>query len=182
MSAVSHPILVDPAARALAGAQLELSYAPELFPRLQDLAVTPVGEVVVCAAFAKDPHGQVVVELRLQAQLNMMCQTCLQTLTQNLQQQTVVAPVFNDAAAEKVNRDYDAVLLDENGELNLDTVIEDELILALPQVPKHVDGPCAERLNQALQTDADLVADDKPNPFAVLEKLQAEQTKTGKSK
>ena len=40
-------------------------------------------------------------------------------------------------AAEELPSYYDAIELDENGEVNLRELVEDELILAIPLIPRH---------------------------------------------
>ena len=60
--------------------------------------------------------------------------------------------------------------LDENGEVNLRELVEDELLLAIPLIPRHELEDC--------QSDSDSVWGelpeelDKPNPFDVLKKLK----------
>jgi uncharacterized protein len=80
------------------------------------------------------------------------------------------SPVKNDDAAENLPSYYDAIDLDENGEVNLLALVEDELILAIPLIPMHKPEDChapADSVWGELPEEL-----DKPNPFDVLKKLK----------
>ena len=56
-------------------------------------------------------------------------------------------------------------------EFNLLELVEDELLMSVPPVPKHEECPAPVKLQAA---DADFVDApvEKPNPFAVLQQLK----------
>jgi len=72
----------------------------------------------------------------------------------------------------------DAVTMQEEG-LDVIALIEDELILSLPMVPMHADPACNQALN-ALRQGMDPVEEVRPNPFAVLAALKAQDKKPEK--
>ena len=73
------------------------------------------------------------------------------------------------AAIEDEESEEDVLVLSRN--FNLVELVEDELLMALPVVPKHEVCPEPVKLQVA---DADFVdaPEEKPNPFAVLEQLK----------
>lgn len=74
----------------------------------------------------------------------------------------------SDLGAEDI---YDAVELDEFGDLSLYGIIEDELILALPMVPKHDISECSVKDDIQVFGEVKEDAPSEGNPFAGLGKL-----------
>ena len=169
MSAVSYPKTVDPVACAAAGRVFEITLPQSHLTRLQDLVVALQGEVCARLAFSKDQQGQVVLEMRLETQVEITCQRCQQPLTQLVKSETTLVPVYNDVAAKNVGSGYEAIIVDDQGELDILNIIEDELILCLPLLPRHKSGPCVEMLSVQIEPEVEAPVVAKPrNPFAVL--------------
>jgi len=57
-----------------------------------------------------------------------------------------VSPMVSDAQTKKLSHSFDPLLVDE-GQVVIAYMVEDEILLALPMVPKHPentqDGSCA---------------------------------------
>jgi uncharacterized protein len=77
-----------------------------------------------------------------------------------------------EAAAQDDDAEEDLLVLSR--EFNLAELIEDELVLDVPLIPRHEVCPTPVKLATA---DADFEASttDKPNPFAVLAQLQGKK-------
>jgi uncharacterized protein len=132
----------------------------------------PAGDVAWSAAGSQRPapggEPETWLHLKAEALVTLQCQRCLLALAT----QVVVDRHFRFARDED-----EAAALDEEIEedvlvmaprLNLQELLEDELILALPLVPRHEQ--CLEPLVAAAD---DAGADEvKPNPFAVLAALR----------
>lgn len=74
-------------------------------------------------------------------------------------------------AEDELPEAYEPAQVDENGEINLVELIEDEMILELPQVAMHDDANC--NVGSANISFGEIpVADERPNPFAVLKNLK----------
>ncbi len=109
--------------------------------------------------------------LRLQAEADvpLQCQRCLQPMTERLR----VDRRFRFVATEELAAEIDEETDDEDvlalpARLDLCALVEDELILALPIVPRHDDCP------QPLALPAEPVDEEPaPHPFAVLAALKA---------
>jgi uncharacterized protein len=120
-------------------------------------------------------EGEVVEEVWLhlaaQAVLPLTCQRCLGPVDMPVS----IGRSFRFAATEEL-----AAALDEESEedvlvlsreFNLLELIEDELLMALPAVPKHEVCPVPVKL-QAADVDFVDAFDEKPHPFAALEQLK----------
>jgi uncharacterized protein len=55
---------------------------------------------------------------------------------------------------------------------SLAALVEDELLLAMPMMPRHATGECETRTPPPRKNAVVEVKTDRPNPFAVLEKLR----------
>ncbi|WP_448564299.1 23S rRNA accumulation protein YceD [Thalassotalea ganghwensis] len=126
--------------------------------------------VHVNVKFDVDELGLVVISGKGSATVSLACQRCNEAFEQHLEIDFKFSPVRDAEAAENLPSYYDAIELDENGEVDLRELVEDELILAIPLIPRHELTDC--------QAPADSVwgelpeEHDKPNPFDVLKKLK----------
>jgi uncharacterized protein len=109
---------------------------------------------------------EVWLHLDASASLFMACQRCLQPLLVTLQVQRSLRFVAGEdaAAAEDAESDDDVLALTQS--LNLFELIEDELVLSLPWVPRH--EVCPSPLPQATP-ESEM---KEPHPFAVLAQLK----------
>jgi uncharacterized protein len=101
--------------------------------------------------------------------VRLTCQRCLQALDEPLQAERSFRFVADEAEAERQDEDAeeDVLALPPRGRLDLLPLVEDELILALPLVPRHATCP------QPLPLPADDL-DEAPaeHPFAALAALK----------
>ena len=108
--------------------------------------------------------GQHYLHLVVDANLNTHCQRCLEPmpLSLNLNFDYLIGDFGSqdsDVADIEDNDDYD--LQEANQAMNLLTLIEDEVIMAMPIAPVH----------EELCKQASTQSGEKPNPFAVLKGL-----------
>lgn len=109
--------------------------------------------------------------LRLQAQtaVTLQCQRCLQPLVQPLEVDRSFRFVRTEEEAERLDEQSEDDVLVLAARLDLLELLEDELILSLPLVPRH-EGDCPVPLPLPA---ADLPEEDPaPNPFAALAALR----------
>jgi uncharacterized protein len=88
------------------------------------------------ATFGHDAQGMVVIDLQVEAQLPLMCQRSLEPYFEPVQRHSVLAVIGSAAEQELVPEHYEPVLA-EQGRLALQDLVEDELLLALPAVPRN---------------------------------------------
>ncbi len=157
-------------------------------PRLQDLLhADPADSTAPTATW--QASGEVRIRrgappqawLRLQAQATapLECQRCLGSVHTPLEfdRQFQFAATEEAAAELDAQEDDDVLVLSRN--FDLIELIEDELLLALPPVPRH--EPCPQPLSMSAEADGfaeeSEAAAEKPHPFA---KLAAMKTGGGK--
>lgn len=108
------------------------------------------------------------LHLQARAVVPLQCQRCLQTFAQTLQVDRRYLFVAHEKQAEQLDEELEDDVLVMPARLDLAELLEDELILALPLVPRHADT-CPQPL--PLPRD-DLEEDAPSNPFAALAALR----------
>lgn len=107
--------------------------------------------------------------LRLDAEVQLTCQRCLGAVATPLSFERWFHFVDGEAQAAKLDVDSEDDVLASVRALDLHQLAEDELLLALPLVPRH--EVCPQPLPQsAVASPAEGV--DAPNPFAALAALK----------
>jgi uncharacterized protein len=109
------------------------------------------------------------LHLEASAVLPLVCQRCLDVAEVPVVVDRQFRFVADEAtAAEQDDASEEDVLAIEPG-FDVQALVEDELLMAVPMVPMHDTCP---RPVKTRVGDAEAPAQDKPNPFAVLESLQ----------
>ena len=121
---------------------------------------------------------EVRLHLVARCTLWLQCQRCLQPLAQPLQVDGLFRFVAGDEEAARLDDESEHEdVLPLPRALKLDDLIEDELILALPIIPRH--DTCPQPLvfvGDAIADDTPAAIEPAPHPFAALARL-----KTGES-
>lgn len=115
--------------------------------------------------------GQVWLCIKVKASLPMECQRCLTPVEVPLEVEREFRFVADEATAEALDDDCDEDLLALSRDFDLHGLIEDELLMALPVVPKHDECPTVVPLASS-DEDFEEANADKPNPFASLAGLR----------
>lgn len=115
--------------------------------------------------------SEIWLHLQADAKLPVTCQRCLLP---------VEIPLVVDRAFRFVADEETAALLDEEAEeevlaldpaFDLAALIEDELLMEMPLVPRHEVCPTEVKL-EVVDEDFEAALADKPKPFAALAKLK----------
>ena len=117
---------------------------------------------------AKPGQAQVWLHLSAKADLLLVCQRCLQPSVTHVEVTRSFMFVPGEDAAAALDEDSEDDVLALSPTFDLAGLLEDELLLALPLVPKHEQ--CPEPL-LAPGSDAD-GGIETPHPFAVLAGLK----------
>ncbi len=120
--------------------------------------------------------SQVWLHLKVRASFPMECQRCLTPVDIPLEVDRAFRFVADEATAEALDDESEEDLLALSREFDLRELIEDELLMALPVVPRHDECPTAVPLASS-DDDFEEASAAKPNPFAALAGLR----KDGKS-
>ncbi len=170
------PFRLDVAAFAKAAGQLDGRWPLAPFDRLTESAVgrpgaPEAGAVDWSARGESRPmrggESQVWLHLTATTSVPLECQRCLKPVDTALRIERSFLFVHGEDAAAQLDADSDDDVLALTRALDLRELIEDELLLAMPIVPRH--DLCPEPL-QAPTDDAPL--EEKPNPFAALAALK----------
>lgn len=149
------------------------------FTRLIGLLQNDEGEVAVRLSFGKGIGGGTQVTGTISAKGEMICQSCMALFVKSIECQLDVVIVNDESRAEKLPTEQD-VLVAEDKLVPLVDLIEDELILAIPMIPRHDQVDCPSRVFSLGEeaTQAVLEEDGTTHrPFADLAKSLDKQNK-----
>jgi uncharacterized protein len=164
-------------AQALIEGEVALSALPRLAASVADDATSPA--IWSAQGSYREPAGrdvEVRLHLRASMQVPLTCQRCLERLWQPLTVDRLLRFVPTEAQAEaldEVSEDEDVLVLPRK--LNLPELVEDELILALPIVPRHETCPTDLLAHQDPvpdEVESSAESADTPHPFAALAALR----------
>jgi uncharacterized protein len=139
--------------------------------RLTGQLASNQGAVTVDLRFILDEEGRRVISGTLDTTVKVACQRCLQDMDLELHSEISLFAVDDEEAFQELRDDQDGVILPEDGLLDVQSLVEDELLLSLPMIPMHEDPACNATLNALRDSEAE--AESRPNPFAVLAGLKA---------
>lgn len=119
-------------------------------------------------------HARVWLHLTAGARLPLTCQRCLGPADIDVEVMRDFRFVATDAQAEAEDEEAEEDVLALSRDFDLRALVEDELLMALPLVPRH--EACPTEVKLAVQ-DADFEAaqEARPKPFAALAGLKTSQ-------
>jgi len=117
-------------------------------------------------------EGELWLQLAARTRVWLTCQRCLQPFEQAVNVDTSVRFVRDEAQAETLDAELEEDVLALPRWLDARTLVEDELLLALPLVPRHDRCPSPLPLHDADQPAEPAPSSGRPNPFAVLQALK----------
>lgn len=130
------PDLIDPW-RAVAQARKHSGcIAIDALPRLRSLVAECREELSYSLSFGRDDAHRAVVRVRTRGLLRLQCQRCLQPMDWPVDETTVLALVQGLDEAAGLPDHYDPLMLEEPL-LRARTLIEDEVLLAIPAIARH---------------------------------------------
>ena len=164
------PDKIDPWRLAAESGRLKGVLTLAVLPRLAAVLDHPDGEVSVSLAAGVDPHGIRSITGSLRTEIELVCQRCLEPLRWPLNITVSLGLAHNEAAADRLPDEYEPLLVPD-GFIRVADLVEDELLLALPQIPRHVNA-------QECKTNAYRAPSSEPaphtesvQPFATLASL-----------
>ncbi len=163
--------------KAFAKAQMHLEGDTPI-AEFERLAEDCMGEVAghvswsAQGALAPDQSGKDAIWLHLEAKATvpLTCQRCLHPVPVELliEQDFRFVPDEDTALAEDDESEEDLLVLEDS--FDLMALIEDELLMSLPLVPMH--PACLSEQAPTSKEEEAILAEAKPNPFAVLASLK----------
>lgn len=130
------PDLIDPIAWVDKGLKWQGKVPLARLPRLAGMIVNPESEAEVELTFARE--GQVAaITGKVGASLEVVCQRCLEPLRIEVCSAVKLGVVGSIDEGNRLPEQYDPLLVEQR-RIQFGDIVEDELILAIPLVPRHV--------------------------------------------
>ncbi len=150
------------------------------FDRLADVLADNTGTVAVALTFGKAGRFATIVG-HVSALLAVKCQRCLDSMEWPIDNDIKLGIVSSVEQADNLPQGFEPLLLADGGKIQLKAMVEDELLLALPDIPKHQEAclPPLARTPDALSNGS---AVKQANPFSVLADLKNLETQNGSTK
>ena len=139
-------------------------------PRLMAAVVSAEPKVWVKATFERDAENYRTIVGECRSTVTMVCQRCLGEVDITLEGQFKAGLVFDDEQAKQLPRRLEPVEVSADEPLMFWDVIEDELLLSLPEFPSHDFGSC-ETVKHNLKQEVEEVV-ERENPFDILAQLK----------
>lgn len=139
--------------------------------RLAPLLVSAANEAAFTAAFKRDVENRVIIDLQVEADLPLICQASLDVYDEKVQRHSELAVIDEDEREDDVPDYYD-VVRSEHGRVAIATLVEDELLLSLPQIPRKPGLANVEFSTGELPAETEArQTEGKTNPFAALQDM-----------
>ncbi len=170
------PDFVDPWHLADVGKTVSGKIGLKDLPRLCTALVSSDGEAVFRLIFGRDEKRRIRIGGYVQAILVLECQRCLDDMQQQIDSRLNLVVIETSVEANVISEACEPVQLD-NKRIRLMDLVEDELLLSIPQVPRHEPSQCKRKLDAPFFSAGGLDRDDvteKANPFTVLARLKSD--------
>jgi uncharacterized protein len=153
---------------------LEGRWGPDRCPRVEEFAEIRT-DIALALDFTTQASGQVLIAGSLKVALGLVCQRCLQPFIWSLDAPLKLAVCRNDRDYPGIADGYEPLEVDEDGGIEMQRLIEDEIIVRIPDIPIHAevtecDPEMLQRSREFDEPAGNQVSDGRENPFAVLKK------------
>ncbi|VAX07555.1 hypothetical protein MNBD_GAMMA25-400 [hydrothermal vent metagenome] len=165
------PFKVDPFRFAHDAVELESSLPLSQMTRLSAMLYQPDGEIEVNLAFSVDVLGVSMLQGRIQASLELICQRCLEPVHFEVDSSLALGFARSAAGMEQISSSLEPVRA-EAGQVNLLDLLEDEIMLALPQIPRHKENECQASAIMDEPAELEAQPEERKNPFSILAGLK----------
>lgn len=168
------PELADPIRLCAGESEFSGTLALADFDRLCQNLASDAGEVSFTVKFGRDARGINAVRGTIDTTLNLLCERCTQPFDLPVHADWQLGAVSSLAEADQLPEEYEPLLVGE--ELTrLRDVLEDELLLALPLVPRHPESDNCQPVTGGSEEQEP----GRDSPFAVLKELRNRDKDSG---
>jgi uncharacterized protein len=166
------PERFDPWRFADLGKEISGALPLDALSRLSACLLKPAGNVDFRLVFGRDQERRAILGGWLKTVLSLQCQRCLEEVNLPVDIRLSVVFVQGLDEAEMLSENLDPWVV-EDDQVAFRDLLEDELLLALPQVAMHEPGSCrAPRSGVTGETPMESSRQERENPFAVLSELK----------
>ncbi len=176
------PKFIDPLLLVDKNACLKGKLPLSTLDRVRELLVNDEGEVSLTLHFGKEGK-QAVIEGHISAVLPVKCQRCLEAIEWPINSDIRLGIVSSFAQADKLPESFEPLLVTDDGKIALKNIVEDEILILLPDIPKHSEN-CAVDIPSSEQVKASESPVKPPanNPFSILATIKKPETINGSTK
>ncbi len=163
----SKPLDID----RLADGEADVDFAVPLaeLPRLRSQFASVEGLVSGRVHFTRE-SGFVVADLSMSGAATMVCQRCLEAMSEPVNNTVRMALITAEADVSRVPEHLEPVLA-AGGRVTIGELVEEELLLALPIVPLHAEASDCVAPEDAPAVKVEAPEPTTQKPFASLDKL-----------
>ncbi len=172
MQKVKLPLTTDPIKDAQRRIDLNGIYTRQNLERLAESVNQVLSDAQVTISFFVDPQKLPVFKGTAQIEIELICQRCGEAYVEQLKTEFLYSPIKSIAIIDELPEIYEPIEVNAFGEIDLLALVEDELILSLPLVPKHLSEHCEVSISEQIFGELPIEEAKKPNPFAVLANLK----------
>jgi uncharacterized protein len=130
------PKTLDPIKLAKQQSRLSGELPLSMCNRLQDIDDQANHVAQVDLQFGQDDSRLYFIKGELKATVNLQCQRCNAPMQYTIDTSFALSPVTSEERAKTLSERYDPVFMNDEV-IDIHAMIEDEILLALPMVPKH---------------------------------------------
>jgi uncharacterized protein len=168
MSEENIPQKIDPFRFADNGLRIQGVLFVKNMQRLCESLYDNSGKVEVSIEFRKDEQNISFLNGQISCVLKLQCQRCMEPYSFEITNKIQLAIVHTEEEAEVLPKGYDSIVANDDI-LVIQDMIEDELIISLPVVPRHPPKECK---GMPLFESEQVSQTEKENPFKVIEFLR----------
>ena len=164
---MSQGAVIDGLDFARSGATLAGALEISDLPRLAELGCT-VAQIQYVIRGAATAQGRPGLQIDATGSVELACQRCLEAVAVPVAAHAELELAESQEAVDLADDDIDRVVATRS--MAVAALVEDEVILALPMVPKHATCPT--------HTEEQGAAGERTSPFAALAALRRSRTKS----
>ncbi|MCL1077487.1 23S rRNA accumulation protein YceD [Parashewanella spongiae] len=173
MQTVKIPVSIDPIRSAQARLDIRGTVPGKQLKRMNEVCAGDCSNVSVSLECGEDLQGIVYLKGKAVTELTLICQRCMTQFNTEVTVDFSFGLCKSQAEIDELPEAYDPIECDEIGEIRLHQLVEDELIMVVPLIPMHDESSCHQGSKDVTVGEIEPVQEDRPNPFAVLEKLKS---------
>lgn len=175
---VALPDQLDPWRAVKSGSSFHGSFGLSELSRLS-AAVVAEGDgepatVEYSLSFERDAEGRACARGWIRSRLRLRCQRCLGEVSVPVDVPLALVLLASERGATDIPPDMDPWIVEDDRIRPMD-LIEDELLLAIPVVPRHEPGDCRAPAETQVTTNSDVssvMSTERENPFGILADLK----------
>lgn len=170
------PTALDVRKAAVREAGISGTVKPGEMPRFRAMLASDEGCIEADLSFFRDEEGRYLVHVVVSADVEVICQRCLQPMGEHVGSDNTLAVVWTDEQAAALPRRLDPLIVPEQS-CNLRDVVEEELMLSLRMFSYHDHEDCKNAVAVYANPPAGEESKEQTtNPFDVLAQLKPGDT------